>query len=140
MKKLILSAFLFVMGVLFLTPAKAVGPGYYGNGTGFDPIQITSQTAVAIQGNIPIPAPGSNLRNCITEITTSDTNFSPPTYSISVYEVSIATYYAVDLTTGPVIENWPTDFPLCLGGNNAAYLQISTGIWKVNISGYKRTW
>lgn len=112
----------------------------------WDQIQVSSSASpVAIGTPQQVNIAGSNisnvgLRNCITELTWSGDAFPATGQTLAVldqgttvFQLTVTTY-----TAGPFIESWPSTHPLCLSMNATSYVQVSTGNFKVNVSGYRR--
>lgn len=109
----------------------------------WETIQVSS-TATPSNLGTPLqvqvgPSNVSNVKitNCITKLSWSGDNYPAAGATISVLDRN-ATYYSLTLATGPLVEIWPPEYPLCLSANTTTYVQVSTGNFKVNVSAYRR--
>ncbi len=146
MKKYYLGFLLLIPFLMYLKKVNAdVIPGFP---TQWEIIQIASANVAPAGLGTPqtialSPAGSSNagLRPCLVELTWAGENLTAG-QTLSILDGQ-ATAYILTVTTftsGPYIESWPVQFPLCLGANTTGYIQLSTGNYKVNASGFRRTY
>lgn len=124
--------------IVFTSSLAHAGPEY----DGFTPVSISSSgtklgggSQIAVNFNYP----GAGNRNCITDVAVSASGFPATGYTFYILDGG-ATSYALNVTTGPIIESWYPRNPLCLSLNTTTYMWIdqTTGTFKLNATGYQR--
>lgn len=133
MKKLLLI-------ILLVTPSFAADD----DSTNYGPISISSQgtnTRVVQPTLIQFNAPDRGTRNCVTDISVSGDAFPPSGWTVYILDgiPNGATAYALNQTTMNVVESWYPKNPLCLSMNTTTYVYVSTGNFKLNMSGYQKS-
>lgn len=85
--------------------------------------------------------PGAGKQNCLTDISASGSNFPAAGYTVMVLDGSLTqntTIYSVTVTTGPLIEVFNSDYPLCTTHNSSMTFVGSYGgsTVKINYQGF----
>lgn len=76
-------------------------------------------------------------RNCVTRIGVSADQFPAVGYTFTVLDGG-TTVYQLSAATGPIVHQWDYQNPLILSPGATTYVYVSTGNFKVNMTGYQR--
>ena len=134
MKKLLFVLFVlgFISQVFAVVNEDEFGRIYFSSDT------LTAATKLSQPILMNFNYPGVGSRNCITDISASNINF-PGTWSLYILDgQSGTTAYTMIQSTGVIQEDFYRGSPLCLSNSATTYIYISTGNFKVNVSGYQR--
>lgn len=124
MKKLYLVLVVLISAISYAADIGDIGPSY-------------STTTVVVD------RPGLAKQNCLTNLTISGSNFPVAGFTISVIDGGLttgSTVYAITSTTGPVVQSWNYNSPLCVTHNSSMTITAThgTATGRVSYKGYIR--